>query len=668
MTAAIIYDFIPLDRPGYLQQVSARIDYFAKLAHLRQFDLFLPISEYSAQRLTEVLGIDSDSIKVTGAPIRREIFAEVERSRRENVERTPYFLCVGGGDRRKNTEVAVQAVWRLRLMVGDQVRLKVVGHYGEDYRRGLLALASAAGTNPSFLEFCTGVDDAALVGLYCGAIATIAPSHIEGFSMPVVEAAACGTPVVASMCAAHLELIDQPEALFSSDSVEELTSRLLAVWEDGELRESLVRAQAPMAPRFHENAVAGRFWDFILGHADSRLGPSGPMPLRNVRPRLAFLTPYPPEQSGVARFSELTLRSLGRRADVDLYTDAARPLNIPENVCDAGPVSHAVMRRGPYDSVISVLGNSHFHIPMFAIMEKFGGPCILHDSRLAHIYRWRLGDEGFREWASGILRRPVSEEEVRNWMEDRQPPSLFLEPVIARSEPLIVHTRRFRDLLRERYGIDACVATFPPNNEFLDEELLPESRAQARSRLDIADGVFAVGTFGYVLWTKGITPLLVAAELLRSWNIPAELFIVGNSKHIRSHIEHIAREYGNADHVHIFDYVGDKEYRDYLLAVDAGVQLRTYDYGQPSAALADCIAAGLPVVSNDSLADSCSAPFYVSCVHDHISPLLVAEQLAEIWERRPRDCPRLQTERRRYCEDHNFDRYAARLLDALGFQ
>ena len=553
-------------------------------------------------------------------------------------------------------------------MVADRVKLRVVGHYGEDYRRDLLEVASAAGTDPSFLEFYAGVDDATLVDLYRGAIATIMPSHIEGFSMPVVEAAACGSPVVASTCAAHLELIDQPEALFSSDSVEELTSRLLAVWEDGQLRASLVRAQAGIAPRFHEDAVARRFWDFISGHADSRFGTSGPMPLRNVRPRLAFLTPYPPEQSGVARFSELTLRSLGRRADVDLYSDAARPLDMPDNICDAGLVSSAVMRRGPYDSVISVLGNSHFHIPMFAIMEKFGGPCILHDSRLAHIYRWRFGEEKFREWASGLLGRPVAEEEVRNWMEDRQPPSLFLDPIIARSEPLIVHTRRFRDLLQERYGIDAFVATFPPNNEFLDEELLPESRAQARRRLDIADDVFAVGTFGYVLLTKGIAPLLIAAELLRSWNIPAELFIVGDSKHIRSHIERMARDYGNVDHVHIFDYVGKEQYRDYLLGVDAGVQLRTYDYGQPSAALADCIAAGLPVVSNASLADSCSAPFYVSCVDDYISPLHVAEQLAEIWERRARDCPRLQAERRRYCGDYNFDRYAARLLNALGFE
>jgi glycosyltransferase involved in cell wall biosynthesis len=326
------------------------------------------------------------------------------------------------------------------------------------------------------------------------------------------------------------------------------------------------------------------------------------------------------------------------------------------------------MRRGPYDSIISVLGNSHFHIPMFEIVEKFGGPCILHDSRLAHIYRWRFGEERFREWAADILGRPVSEEEVRNWMEDRHPASFFLEPVIARSEPLIVHTARFRDLLRDRYGIDAFLATFPPNTEFMNEELLPASRAQARRRLDITDDVFAVGTFGYVWWTKGVTAFLIAGELLRSWNIPAEMFLVGDSKDIRIHLEHIAREYGNADHVHFFDYVGDRQYRDYLLAVDAGVQLRTYDYGQPSAALADCIAAGLPVVTNDSLAKSCDAPFYVSCVHDHISPLLVAERLAEIWERRARDCPRLPAERRRYCEDHSFDRYAALVLNALGFQ
>jgi glycosyltransferase involved in cell wall biosynthesis len=670
LTATIIHDFIPLDWPGYLPRVSDGISYYSRLARLRQSHIFLPNSEFSAKRLREVLGVRQEFIRVTGAPIRCGLYAEAERVRKcwREPSNNPYFLSVGGGDRRKNTEVAVKAVWLLRSITGEAVKLKIVGHYDDDYRNDLLALASTGGSDPSFLEFCADVDDLALVRLYAGAIATIVPSHIEGFSMPVVEAAVCGSPVVASTCAAHLELLDQTEALFSSDSAGELTERLLAILRNSELRDRLVRLQNPLAAKFHEDAVATRFWDFISLHAHHRLGRAPATALRRARPRLAFVTPYPPNQTGVARFSELTLQALCQRAEIDLYTDAVRPLDMAEGVADAGAVSPALLRRGPYDSIVAVIGNSHFHSPMFEIMEKFGGPCILHDSRLTHFYHWRLGDRHFRNWATRLLGRPVSEDDVAGWLEDRNTGPLFVEPIIARAEPLIVHTRRLSELLRERYNIETSVTTFPPNFQFRDEALLPSSRAAARRRVAIPEGVFAIATFGYVALVKGITPLLVAGEILRSWKIPAELILVGASEHLRAPVEHIAREYGNASHVHLIGYVDAKRYEDYLLGVDAAVQLRTYDLGQASAALADCISAGVPTVSNESLADSCDAPYYVSRIHNHLSSLLLAEQLAEIWENRPRDSSGLQVERHRYCTEHSFDKYAEQLLNALGLQ
>jgi glycosyltransferase involved in cell wall biosynthesis len=668
VSVAIVHDFIPMDRPGYFPQLSDEINYFARLGNLRKFNYFTPNSEYSAKRLRELLGVPSNAIRVIGAPVRAAIFDAVAGlTRAKDYKSAPYFFSVGGGDRRKNPESAVEAVWRLRLLTGEPFKLKLVGHYGSDYRNDLLALAASGGADPSFLEFHAGINDRELVQLCAGAVATIAPSHIEGFSIPVAEASACGSPVIASTCAAHLELIDHPEALFPSYDAGALADRLLAVWKDESLRESIRRSQAGIGPKFHEEAVAERFWGFLLNDRHPSFAARA-RASRKAIPRIAFLTPYPPEESGVARFSELTLQALQDKSEIDLYCEAIRPLDVPQHVHDAGPVSCAVMRRGPYDAVISVIGNSHFHLPIFEVMEKYGGPCILHDSRLTHIYRSRLGFEGFRAWASRILGRPVSPEEVERWLQDKDPPSLFIEGIIARAEPLIVHTKRFRDILSDRYHISAEVTTFPPNMNFCEEELCVSHRRSVRQKLGISDESFAVGTFGYVAWAKGIAPLLVAAEMLRAWRIPAELFIIGASKDIREHLKHIAYEYSNVDHVHIMGRLDDAQCRNYLLALDASVQLRTYDFGQPSAALADCISAGLPTVANASLAESCDAPDYVSRVQDHLSPLLIAERLADIWQDHRRDCNGVMEERRHYCEEHNFGRYGQRLLHALGLQ
>src|ERR1700678_2744916 len=211
---AIVYDFIPFDRPGYLATQAARTEYLVKLARLRNFNFYLPISNYSAGRLSAILGIPGREICVTGAAVRNSLRkAQTCRpSALSPYDRpTPYFFSLGGGDRRKNTEAAVCAVRRLNETQPKKILLKVAGGYGSNYKSYLLGLAGHP-EGEGFLEFLSGVDDDTLADLYAGSIATIVPSHIEGFSLPIIEAPTCGAPVIASLCDAHLELIATIEA------------------------------------------------------------------------------------------------------------------------------------------------------------------------------------------------------------------------------------------------------------------------------------------------------------------------------------------------------------------------------------------------------------------------------------------------------------------------
>jgi len=664
LNVAVIYDFIPLDWPGYLSTTADRIDYLSKIVRLRSFDVFFPISEYSAWRLSEVARIPVGSSVVTGASVRSSLyesrktlpapcpFYETPR---------PYFFTIGGGDRRKNTEVAVAAVRRLNTQCKRRISLKIVGSYDEAYKADLLRVAGDC-DGDGFLEFLTGVDDAALVELYAGAIATICPSHIEGFSLPVVESAICGVPVIASTCAAHLELITQSDALFPSRDDEALTGKLERILGDRSWRERLVGEQAPIASRFHEREVGARFWSAIADRTT-------PIQLQRNRPRksrIAFLTPYPPDRSGVARFSQLTIEAGTSHFDIDIYTDAPRPLTLSARSRDAGNINSAALLKGPYDSIVSVIGNSHFHTRIFEFFEQYGGPCILHDSRLTQIYYHRLGADRFREFAKSILGRPVSKEEVEVWLRDRDLPSLFVEPILKRARPLIVHTRRYQELLWERYGVRAEVTTFCPNMHFSESELDSLSRLAAREQLSIAPEVFLISTFGYIGKEKGMDACIIALELLRGWKVPAELHFVGNTQDLDAAVRNVAEAYGVGAYVHMTkNFVDNEKYRFYMLASDAAIQLRNYGLGQPSAALADCISAAMPCVASSELAESCDAPEYVLRVPDRNSPLHVAEQLASIWENRAERLDRRDAWRS-YLEAHNFDRYVMRLGEILG--
>ncbi|MEJ7608472.1 MAG: hypothetical protein WKF37_19930, partial [Bryobacteraceae bacterium] len=132
--AAVVYDFIPLEREGYLSSVHTRIDYFSKLARLKHFDMYLPLSKHAGNKLQELLGISQQSIVVTGGCVRSSLYGH---SRRSLKRLEPYVLTVGGSDRRKNTEVVVRAVSAIRQEKEHSLRLKIVGTYGEAYKSEL---------------------------------------------------------------------------------------------------------------------------------------------------------------------------------------------------------------------------------------------------------------------------------------------------------------------------------------------------------------------------------------------------------------------------------------------------------------------------------------------------------------------------------------------------
>ena len=215
------------------------------------------------------------------------------------------------------------------------------------------------------------------------------------------------------------------------------------------------------------------------------------------------------------------------------------------------------------------------------------------------------------EYASEALGRPVTEQELIPWLHDQNIETLFVERILTRAAPLIVHTRAYQKLLKAQYDFDAQLATFPPNHTFSEKELLPQARARARARLKIRDGAFAVTTFGYLHTTKGTYACLLALDFLRSWGIPAELHFVGSTALMPSPqtLTEVIQEFGLASHVRLYtNFVTDDVYRDYFIACDACVQLRLYGLGQPSAALADSIAAGVPSVASDELAATCEEP------------------------------------------------------------
>lgn len=128
--------------------------------------------------------------------------------------RNPYFVTLGTIEPRKN-HMLLLSLWQyLAERDGPKApRLVIVGKRGWENSH-VLAMLERCPALPGLVIEVTGLEDAALAQLVAGAAGLLAPSFTEGYGMPITEALALRTPVIASNIPAHHEAAGTDEAIF----------------------------------------------------------------------------------------------------------------------------------------------------------------------------------------------------------------------------------------------------------------------------------------------------------------------------------------------------------------------------------------------------------------------------------------------------------------------
>lgn len=148
---------------------------------------------------------------------------------------------------RKNAHVLACAFRKL-VKRGLQIdRLVFAGASTEQIKEVLLRVAGDAAEKLSFTGY---VPDELLVLLYNAADVFVFPSRYEGFGLPVIEAMACGTPVVAGDVPAVNEFASGAAVLVDPNDCEELADAVERVLTDRELSDSLVKAGFEVAKSY----------------------------------------------------------------------------------------------------------------------------------------------------------------------------------------------------------------------------------------------------------------------------------------------------------------------------------------------------------------------------------------------------------------------------------
>ena len=198
---------------------------------LRAARQLIAVSEFTRRELVELLGVPEERIHVVPNAVEDEFTQEGP------AEQGEYVLAVGTLEPRKNLDRLVEAVRRTHT------ELRIVGARG-------WGGVEAAGNGVRWLG---EVSDAELARLYRGAACVAYPSLYEGFGIPVLEAMACGAPVVTTRGTAMEEVADGAAVLVDAHDPAEIAAGIVQAVAD---RAQLVAKGLERARAFRWDAVA----------------------------------------------------------------------------------------------------------------------------------------------------------------------------------------------------------------------------------------------------------------------------------------------------------------------------------------------------------------------------------------------------------------------------
>jgi len=255
-----IHDLIHLMPEGNNRQLSV-FAYAWTMLHLaaRRADHIVTGSAHAKQEIVERLGVPGSKISV----IYHGVSQDFQDSNRETApavvysalgRQFPYMLCVSALRPHKNLARLLEAAHRFWERTHSNCELLIVGTGGPE-KAQLLDQCGRLGIAGK-VTFLADVAEGLLPFLYAAAQFLVIPSLMEGFGLPVLEAMACGTPVLCSNTSSLPEVGGQAVLYFDPLNPEEMANAMQTLSASPEMRAALREKGLQRAQNFswHESA------------------------------------------------------------------------------------------------------------------------------------------------------------------------------------------------------------------------------------------------------------------------------------------------------------------------------------------------------------------------------------------------------------------------------
>lgn len=612
-TVVTVYDLIPLLFPEhYLCDPRVHAGYLARLDLIRHAHHVLALSQTTADDVVERLQVPADRVTVIDAGVATSFSDrgagpdEAHRSVRAGFPhvRRRFMLYVGGIDYRKNIERLIEAHSLTTPEFRARHQLVITCTVLPEQRDWLLQCAALAGLGEHDVVVTGYVTDAELIALYRACELFVFASFYEGSGLPMLEAMACGTPVVASNTSTSPELLGDDEATFDPFDARDMARVLQETMADPALLDRLrVRSRERVARYTWEHvarqSVIG--YERVLG--DSLRGATA----RRRRSRIALFTPWPPDRSGIAGYNHRLVQELRRRVDVDVVVGADHgTYSPPEPGTRLVHVEDFESQRPlrAYDRIAYCMGNSHFHGYIYEALRRRPGVVVLHDVRLSGFYGWYSGRERPDNPAARLGERIAAMYGQRVADFSQRPPTqaeqwaqgLYMTHELQEyAEQIVVHSHYAADVLR----LDRAHALARESSVDVLPLAFPDRLERTYRPADPSAPVIA--SFGIVHAIKRPDVLIEAFGLLAVDRPRASLVFAGGGAEPAeiAGLKAVAVGAGVGDQVLFLGHIAEPEWDRLISEADLAVQLRMVSNGEASAAAADCIASGLPLIVSD---------------------------------------------------------------------
>lgn len=319
-------------------------------------------------------------------------------------------------------------------------------------------------------------------------------------------------------------------------------------------------------------------------------------------PLMAFITPFPPKKTGIANYSRAILPSLVKQYKVIVIVDDTVENNQPPTNGEFSIKDHHWFADNAYifDRVVYQIGNSEYHTYMLHLLERIPGIVVLHDFYLGHfigaldqvsIYKGIWADQLYYSEGYGSLIKRFKELDIEGTV--LECPVNF--SIIQKSLGVIFHNNYSMNLARQFYG-DKILTHFSVVPLGRTIEVI-NNRQNAREKLGIMPNEIVICSFGF------LGPNKLSRDIFEAWNHAifndksVHLYFVGEAPS-SIYCEKLIKDIDECVNkkVSITGYVNDETYQDYLASCDIAVQLRVNSRGESSAALLDCMGAGIATI------------------------------------------------------------------------